>query len=47
MKKAIVTGAGGFLGSYLCNELAKQGIEVFAVVRNKNSDVSRIDNSHI
>lgn len=46
MKKAIVTGAGGFLGSYLCNELAKQGIEVFAVVRNKNSDVSRIDNSH-
>jgi nucleoside-diphosphate-sugar epimerase len=42
MKKAIVTGANGFLGCALCNELSNQGIEVIAVVRNKNVDISKI-----
>lgn len=35
MKKAIVTGANGFVGTALCRELCKQGIQVIAVVRNK------------
>lgn len=34
MKKVIVTGAGGFLGKSLVQNLIKKGIEVFAVVRN-------------
>lgn len=35
MKKAIVTGANGFVGTALCRELCKQGIQVIAIVRNK------------
>lgn len=42
MKKALVTGANGFVGSAVCRELACQGIEVIAVVRDEMSDVSRI-----
>ena len=37
MKSAIVTGANGFIGGAVCWELLKQGIEVTAVVRNKES----------
>ena len=37
MKSAIVTGANGFIGGAVCRELLKQGIEVTAVVRNKES----------
>lgn len=33
MKKAIVTGATGFIGKYLIRELIKQKIEVIAVIR--------------
>lgn len=36
MKKAIVTGATGFIGKFLVRELLSQGVQVFAVVR-KNS----------
>lgn len=39
MKKAIVTGATGFLGVWLVKELACQGIEVIAVVRSEQSEV--------
>lgn len=35
MKKAIVTGANGFVGTALCEELCKQGVQVIAVVRSK------------
>lgn len=35
MKKAVVTGANGFVGTALCRELCKQGIQVIAIVRNK------------
>lgn len=34
MKKAIVTGAAGFIGSHLVKALSENGTEVFAVVRD-------------
>ncbi|MCM3765774.1 NAD(P)-dependent oxidoreductase [Neobacillus niacini] len=42
MKKAIVTGANGFIGSYLVKELLSLGIEVIAVVRNENSNIDKL-----
>jgi dihydroflavonol-4-reductase len=41
MKKVIVTGANGFLGSNLCKKLIDRGYEVSVIVR-KNSDVSEL-----
>lgn len=43
MKKVIVTGANGFIGSWLCKELTEKGIRVFAIVRNENSKIEKID----
>ena len=43
MKKAIVTGANGFIGTALCKELSRQGVSVIAVVRNKEAHVSSIE----
>lgn len=37
--KAFVTGATGFLGSYIVDNLVKEGDEIFVLVR-KNSDIS-------
>lgn len=37
MKKAIVTGATGFVGSYLVQQLYESDYEVYALVRNENS----------
>ena len=42
MKHAIVTGANGFIGSALIHTLEANGIAVTAVVRNQQSDLSRI-----
>lgn len=42
MKKVIVTGANGFIGTALCKELTAQGTEVIAVVRNEEEDISDI-----
>ena len=44
MKKVIVTGANGFVGSAVCKELSKNGIKITAVVRNKQSNIERIKN---
>ena len=44
MKKAIVTGANGFIGTALCKELSLQGIEVIAIVRNEEENIDRIKN---
>lgn len=41
MKKVIVTGANGFLGSNLCKKLIAQEFDVTVLVR-KNSDVSEL-----
>src|SRR5665648_308720 len=43
MKKVIITGANGFIGSALTNFLANKGIKVFSIVRNENSDTDRIN----
>lgn len=40
MKRVIITGASGFVGSYLVNEFLSNGYEVTSVVRNEKSDVS-------
>lgn len=41
MKKVIVTGANGFLGSNLCKKLIAHGYDVSVIVR-KNSDISEL-----
>lgn len=41
MKKVLVTGANGFVGSFLCRELLNSGYQVRAAHR-KNSDLSAI-----
>lgn len=49
-KAVVVTGATGFLGKAFCRKLAFAGAEVYAVVRNRESDVSQlsgIENLHI
>lgn len=42
MKKVLVTGANGFLGSWVTRSLVQEGHEVFALVRPK-SDLSELD----
>ncbi|WP_088041611.1 NAD(P)-dependent oxidoreductase [Bacillus sp. EAC] len=42
MKKAIVTGANGYIGSALIKELLKNNVEVIAVVRNKDSKINNL-----
>lgn len=42
MKKAIVTGANGFVGTALVKELSARNIEVIAVVRDENENISEI-----
>lgn len=44
MKKAIVTGATGFIGKFLVRELVKQNIEVIAIVRKNTSNLKTISN---
>lgn len=44
MKTAIVTGANGFIGKALLKELTNFGITVYAVIKNKNSDIDAIVN---
>lgn len=43
MKKAIVTGATGFVGRKLCQVLSENGYSVVAIVRNKDSDICEIE----
>ena len=42
MKKAIVTGANGFVGTAVCKELSNNGIEVIAIIRNEEENISAI-----
>lgn len=43
MKKAIVTGANGFVGTAVCKELSEQGVEVIAIVRHPDEVISSIE----
>lgn len=43
MKKAIVTGANGFVGTAVCKELSEQGVEVIAIVRHPDEIISNIE----
>lgn len=43
MKSAIVVGANGFIGSYLCKTLLREGIKVFGIIKSKTSDTERLD----
>lgn len=43
MKSAIVTGANGFVGSWLLKELTEHGVRVCAVVKDEKSDISKIE----
>lgn len=42
MRKAIVTGATGFIGKFLVRELIKQNVEVIAVVRENSKNLGCI-----
>ena len=43
MKKAIVTGANGFVGTAVCRELAGRGVQVIAVVRHPEEVIRGIE----
>lgn len=44
MKKALVTGATGFVGKWVVKELINNGVEVIAVVREDSNKLSVLDN---
>ena len=46
MKKALVTGATGFIGRWLVKELISQGVEVIAVVRESHRGEENIFGSN-
>jgi UDP-glucose 4-epimerase len=42
VKKIMVTGANGFVGTALLNEMTKDGIEIIAVIRNEEENITGI-----
>lgn len=42
MKKAVVTGANGFIGCALLRELCQNQVKVYAVIRSRTSDIEQI-----
>jgi len=44
MKKAIVSGANGFVGSAVCKELADHSVEITAIIRNEEENIDGIRN---
>lgn len=47
MKKAIITGASGFIGKALCKRLLDEGYYIYAVVRNKEKMKDVIENKFL
>lgn len=42
MKKVIITGANGFVGSNVCKELSGRGVKVYAVIKDENENIDSI-----
>lgn len=42
MKKVLVSGANGFVGTALCKELSEQGVQVIAVIRDETENIEAI-----
>lgn len=42
MKKVLVTGANGFIGTALLKEMSKHGVEIIAVVKDENENIDGI-----
>ena len=47
MRKVIVTGATGFVGSWVTKELLAHGIEVIAVVRENSRNVEKLQGQNV
>lgn len=47
MKSAIVTGATGFIGTHLCNELLKNNIRVTGLARKDSNNIKRLQEVEI
>ena len=43
MKKAVVTGANGFVGTWLIKELAEHDVVVYAIIKDEEEDISAIE----
>ncbi len=44
MKKVVVSGANGFVGSAVCKELTDHSVEVIAIIRNEEENIEAIRN---
>ncbi len=42
MKKVIVTGANGFVGSNVCRELDSKGVRIIAIIKDENENIDNI-----
>lgn len=47
MKSAIVTGANGFVGTWLTQKLLEENVKVYAVVKDENEDISMLNGCNI
>lgn len=44
MNKVILTGANGFVGSALIRVLSENGVQVYAIIKDRNEKISHIEN---
>lgn len=47
MKKALITGATGFIGRYLVRELIQQDVEVIAIVRENSRNINCLNDLNV
>ena len=47
MKSAIITGATGFIGTHLCNELRSNGISITGLARPGSANAKRLDTAEL